>query len=63
MTNVEFRDGERLVPDHVAAMMSGIDTHRLTYDQAIEAANQQLLRNQLNLAQRSAVSEHFRSVS
>ncbi len=60
MVSVEFRDGERLVPHHVGVLMKGIETHTMTYDQAIKLANQALMKNRLNDAQRNLVSAHFR---
>lgn len=60
MVNVEFRDGEKLVPHHVAVLMKGMDTHTLTYTQAIQAANQALVKNRLQAAQREMINTHFR---
>jgi hypothetical protein len=40
-----FRDGPRLVPAHVAAILSGIDTEPLTYEEALARANQARLRD------------------
>jgi len=60
LVNVEFRDGEKLVPHHVAVLMKGLDTHTMTYDQAIRAANQALMKNRLDQAQRDLVNTHFR---
>ena len=60
LVNIEFRDGEKLVPHHVGVLMKGIETHTMTYDQAIKLANQALLRNRLDAAQKSLVNEHFR---
>ena len=60
MVNVEFRDGERLVPHHVAILLKGFETHRMTYDEAIRVANQALVKNRLMQAQRDLISSHFR---
>ena len=57
---VEFRDGVRVVPPHVAAILRGIETHTMTYAEAIEAANQKLTRDLLNKAQQDAITGHFR---
>jgi hypothetical protein len=57
---VEFRDGEKYVPAHVAMLMKGIETHTMTYDQAIRLANQTLMKNRLQAAQASLVNAHFR---
>jgi len=60
MVNVEFRDGERAVPKHVSILMQGLETHTMTYDQAIRMANQNLVRQRLNQAQKSLIADHFR---
>jgi hypothetical protein len=60
LVNVEFRDGERLVPHHVGVLMKGLETHTMTYDQAIRAANQALMKNRLAAAQKSLINQHFR---
>jgi hypothetical protein len=59
MTEVEFRNGPRLVPDHVAAMMNGLETYKMTYEEAMKLANGSLLRTRLNNAQSAAVKQHF----
>lgn len=59
MKTVEFRDGERDVPDHVAVMLQGIETHTKTYQQAIRASEQKLLTDRLNQAQASLVADHL----
>lgn len=57
---VEFRDGEKMVPGHVAVLMKGMATHEMTYTEAIRAANQALLKNRLNQSQRDLVTSHFK---
>lgn len=61
MVTVEFRDGEKLVPIHVAILMKGLDTHTMTYTDAIRVANQVQVKNRLSQAQRGLVADHFRS--
>jgi hypothetical protein len=39
---VDFRDGKRLIPDHLADMMDTLKTHTITYEQAVEKANWKL---------------------
>jgi len=60
MAEVEFRDGKHHVPDHLADLMRGLETHRLTVEEATQQANQRLLRDRLNKAQDDAVKAHFR---
>lgn len=58
----EFRDGKRMVPDYLAVMMTGIETHRLTYEQAVEAANQKTESDLLNAQQDSVLAAHFKEL-
>lgn len=60
VVTIEFRDGEKYVPAHVALLLRGLATHTMTYDQAIRMANQNLLRRNLNQAQKDLISTHFR---
>lgn len=57
---LEFRDGMRSVPDYLAAMMAGIPTHRMTYEEAIDLANRQLASDHLNAKQDEFIAAHFR---
>jgi hypothetical protein len=56
---VEFRDGKREVPDYLAELMHGIETHRLTYDEAVEQANEQLTRTHLNRVMDQTIGGHL----
>lgn len=60
MPLVEFRDGNREVPEHVKALMSGIPTHTLTYDQAIEAMNKNLEKGVIDRAADTVLRQHGR---
>lgn len=60
MKTVEFRDGERDVPDHVALLLEGIETYQLTYQQAIDVSNQRLVKARLADAQKSLIAEHLK---
>jgi hypothetical protein len=60
MAEIEFRDGRRTVPDHVANMMSGLETHRFTYEEATRLAEKKILRDRLNEMQGNIVTRHFR---
>lgn len=57
-----FLDGDRLVPDYLATMMSGIDTQRYTYEQAVQLANQGALSQQLGRARERLIRDHFTEV-
>ena len=60
MKTVEFRDGEKDVPDHVAVLMKGMRTWEMTYEQARERMNYNLLRQRLDIAQRDMIRQHFK---
>ncbi len=60
MALVEFRDGSREVPDHLADLMSGLQTYKLTFDQARKEADERLTRELLEKTQRQLIEGHFR---
>jgi hypothetical protein len=62
MAEVEFRDGKREVPDHVGAMVAGLETYTMTYEQAIKAAERRMLEDHVWKAQQSLIDAHFRVV-
>jgi len=57
---VEFRDGKRLIPGYLAVIMAGIETHRFTYDQAIDVANTKMAADWTNAQHDRVVAAHFR---
>ena len=59
---LEFRDGERSVPPHVASNISlaELDTLRYTYEEAVQLSNNAILRNFANRFQQDLVHKHFR---
>ena len=59
---LEFRDGKRQVPDYLVVMMTGIETHRLTYDQAVDAANKKAESDLLNAQQDKVLAAHFKEL-
>jgi len=59
-SEIEFRDGKRLVPDYIGVLLSGIETHRLTYEEAIAAANQKVETDFLNAQQDRILAAHFK---
>lgn len=60
MAELEFRDGVREVPDHLADMMRGLDTYKMTFEEAQTKANQSLVRDRLNRAGEKVVADHLR---
>jgi len=56
---VDFRDGKRVVPDHLADMMETLPTHTMTFEQAVEKANWKLASDYLDRAQDRITQGHF----
>jgi hypothetical protein len=59
---VEFRDGEREIPDHLAAMMQGLETYKMTFDEAVDAANKKLTKDRVNKVMNQIRDQHFRGM-
>lgn len=57
---VQFRDGTKVIPEYLAGLMSGLDTIRYTYDEAVAAVNNQLGRDQANQAMDRVIQSHFK---
>lgn len=60
MRTMEFRDGEHEVHDHVYEILRGVRTWELTYEQAVQQAHTQLMRTELERAQRDLLRSHFK---
>lgn len=58
---IAFRDGARTVPDHVAAMLTSVDTWKYSYREAMDVANNRLLGDRLDKVQRDLIRDHFRT--
>lgn len=59
MVDVEFRDGFRLVPAHIADLLHAHKTWTMTYDEAIRKANTAMAADYANDAMRKIVSRHM----
>jgi hypothetical protein len=59
MKEIEFRDGHRLVPDHIARALAALETYQLTYEQAMAKINSSFLTDRLRKVQGDLVSEHL----
>jgi len=57
---VEFRDGKRLIPAHLADLMATLKTHTMTYQQAVDEANWKMASDHINAAQDRVIQSHFR---
>jgi len=60
MKDVDFRDGTKSVPDHVAAMLEGLPTHVITYEEGVRYMNENQLRKHLDKVQSKVIAAHFR---
>jgi hypothetical protein len=59
MAEVEFRTGPREIPDHLADMMQGIETQRMTYEEAVDAANRKLTQTHVDKTVDRIIKAHF----
>jgi len=60
MQELKFRDGHRTVPDHVEALLSGIETWKYTYREALRVANNNLLGDRVARVERELIRNHFK---
>lgn len=60
MAQIEFRDGAREVPNHLAEMMNAFQTYRMTYEEATRKANERLTAEFLNRTQQTILNTHFK---
>lgn len=61
-TELDFRDGRRVVPEHLAALMGAFDTTMYTYQQAVDRVNDGMLTEKLGQAQQRHIQGHFEKV-
>lgn len=62
MAEVEFRDETREIPDYMADLMAGIETWKITYDEAVVLMNRRLEQRQLTQAHDEILRSHFSGV-
>jgi len=62
LREIEFRDGKRMVPDYLGVLMSGLQTHRMTYDEAVDTANKRMEADHLNAKRDEILAAHFREL-
>ena len=60
MKTLEFRDGERDLPDHLAVLMKGMRTWEMTFSEAKDRMHNNQLRQALETAQRDLINQHFK---
>jgi len=56
---VEFRDGVSEVPAWLADLMAGLSTHTMTKQEAISAANKQMMHRTIESAYDDVIKAHF----
>lgn len=59
---MEFRDGSRIVPGHISEFLTGVDTLRYTFREAMELASRARTTEHLNNIQKKVISEHFKEM-
>jgi hypothetical protein len=62
-TTLEFRDGKRVVPEHVYAILRTQETYRWTYEEALNFANSRMFRDHVNAAHDKFIIRHFKEHS
>jgi hypothetical protein len=58
--DIEFRDGVRAVPAYLIPLMSGLETYRMTYQEAINATHTKMASDHANKAMGKLIRSHFR---
>ena len=61
-TKLEFRDGPREVPNHLAALLDTDETYTMTFEEAVQLVNQRNLGDRLNRVQSDAIANHFKNL-
>ena len=57
---MEFRDGDRDLPVHLERLLRGLDTYKMTYKEALAAANRRAENDFVRKAMNKSLSDHFR---
>lgn len=55
----KFRDGKREIPDYMDDLMAGLQTHKMTYEQAVKAMNSDMVGRHVDRAIDGIVQRHF----
>ena len=56
---MEFRDGKRAVPEHLAVLLAMFNTVEYTYEEATRIANDALVIRQLRHVEQDIIRKHF----
>lgn len=57
---VEFRTGRRIVPPHLIPFFMRLETHRMSYEEAVVAANRLMESDFVNAQGDSVIAAHFK---
>lgn len=60
VVELEFRDGKRWVPKHLALTMTSLDTYRLTYRDACKQANSAAVQRHVDDKFNEIIGAHFK---
>lgn len=59
LVELDFRDGKRLVSAYIANLLAPVETYRLTYEEAMAAANKKIEEDFINAQQDRVLAAHF----
>lgn len=59
LVELDFRDGKRLVSAYIANLLAPVETYRLTYEEAMAAANKKVEEDFINAQQDRILAAHF----
>lgn len=57
---VQFREGEREIPDYLAALMASFETYRFTYEEALAKVNSELVNDLFRKEMNRVTQDHFK---
>lgn len=60
MPELDFRDGKRGVPEHVASLLTNVPTYKMTYDEAMAEINRRLQYNYVEKIHGAIISESLK---
>lgn len=60
MAELEFRDGRHVVPDYLLDDLRQIETFKMTYEEALKAADELRMKHFLNDQMAGVLNAHFK---
>ena len=58
---LEFRDGRKVVPDYLYAELAQLETHRMTYNEAVKRADERRQERFIGDSLARVQSDHFKT--